>query len=234
MNLRRNGPVLRVGHRGAAALAPANTLAGIEAALGLGVDLVELDVHREPDGKLVLSHSRGELADEPLTLDDALAFMVHHESSVGVLLDVKGAGWEPPLVEALRRHDFVDRAVASTSDLGVLRRLRKLEPELARSVTQPRSRLYLGRRRTSIPLKGPLLLLEKLVLPFRIHHLVREADATAMTLSHRIVTQAAVEHCHALGVAVLVWTVNDRAVLRRLDELGVDGVITDDPHIFAG
>ena len=36
----------------------------------------------------------------------------------------------------------------------------------------------------------------------------------------------------ALIVAVLAWTVNDRAVLRKLDALGVDGVISDDPRIF--
>ena len=55
-----------------------------------------------------------------------------------------------------------------------------------------------------------------------------------MTMNYRLVTRATVEHCHELGVAVFAWTVNDPGIARRLDELGVDGVITDDPRILTG
>ena len=48
--------IIRVGHRGAAALAPENSLAAIEAAAGVGVDAVEVDVLRRADGTLVLGH----------------------------------------------------------------------------------------------------------------------------------------------------------------------------------
>jgi glycerophosphoryl diester phosphodiesterase len=47
------------------------------------------------------------------------------------------------------------------------------------------------------------------------------------------VTRGTVERCHELGVAVFAWTVNSPEVALSLDELGVDGVITDDPRIFA-
>jgi glycerophosphoryl diester phosphodiesterase len=43
-----------------------------------------------------------------------------------------------------------------------------------------------------------------------------------------------VERCHALGVPVLAWTVVSAEEVRRLDELGVDGVIADDPRIVPG
>jgi glycerophosphoryl diester phosphodiesterase len=72
----------------------------------------------------------------------------------------------------------------------------------------------------------------RLALPFRIGSILDEAEASAMTLNHRLVTRAAVERCHSLGVAMLAWTVNDRATVRKLDRLGVDGVITDDPRVF--
>ena len=71
-------------------------------------------------------------------------------------------------------------------------------------------------------------------LPYRARGLVEEAGASAMTLNNRVVTRATVERCHELGVAVFAWTVNDRSIARRLDELGVDGVITDDPRILTG
>ena len=57
MDLRRGERgVLRVGHRGAAALAAENSLEAIEAAAAHGLDAVELDVLRAPDGALVLAH----------------------------------------------------------------------------------------------------------------------------------------------------------------------------------
>lgn len=224
--------MIKIGHRGAAALAPPNTIASVEAALANGVDMIELDVFGRPDRTLVLGHSRRELGAEPVTLEDVFAFLAEKAPSTGLIADVKGAGWEPELVDALRRHGLVERTVASTSDVGTLRALRRLEPLLARSRTYPRGRLYLGRRRTFVAVAGPVVAAMRLALPYRVAGLVGEAEASALTLKHRLVTRAAVERCHERGAAVLAWTVNNRALLRRLDVLGVDGVITDDPRIF--
>jgi glycerophosphoryl diester phosphodiesterase len=232
--LRGNGPLLRIGHRGAAALAPANTIAAVEAALALGVDMVELDVLARPDRMLILGHSHGELEVEPATLEDVFAFLSEQSSETGLLVDMKGGGLERALVEALRRHDLVARAVAATNKLGTLQSLRRLEPGLARSRTYPPGRLYVGGRRTFVPIVGPLRLGMRLLLPSRIEAIVGEVGLSAMTLDHRLISRAVVERCHSLGVAVLAWTVNDRAKLRKLDLLGVDGVITDDPRMFDG
>jgi glycerophosphoryl diester phosphodiesterase len=60
---RADGGPLRIGHRGAAALAPANSLAAVEAGLAAGLDGIEIDVVAR-DGRLLLAHSLGELADE--------------------------------------------------------------------------------------------------------------------------------------------------------------------------
>ena len=57
----RNGDILRIGHKGAAALAPENTIASLAAALESGVDMVEFDVVDAPDGSLVLAHSHEEI-----------------------------------------------------------------------------------------------------------------------------------------------------------------------------
>lgn len=231
--LRGDGPLLRIGHRGAAALAPANTIAAVEAALALGVDMVELDVLR-PDRTLVLGHSHRELETEPTTLEELFAFLAEQSPGTGLLADVKGGGFERELVDALRRHDLLGRAVVATNSLGTLQAFRRLDPGLARSRTYPPGRLYLGARRPVVPVAGPVRLGMRLTLPFRIGAIVSEAEASAATLDYRLVTRAVVERCHSLGVAVLAWTVNNRAALRKLDRLGVDGVITDDPRIFGG
>ena len=230
--LRGEGPLLRVGHRGAAALAPANTIEAVEAALVHGVDFVELDVFFA-DGKLVVGHSRRELTATPVTLDEMFAFLADRAPTTGLLADLKLSGHDRQLVDALRAHGLVDRTLACTNHAATLNNLRRIEPALARSRTYPRGHVYLGRRRTRVPISGPVLWAMKQALPYRVERLTREVGARAMTLSRRVVTRAAVERCHELGVGVFVWTVNRADLVRRLDLLGVDGVITDDPRVFA-
>ena len=220
MKLRRDGgPLLRIGHRGAAALAPANTLEAIEAGFDAGVDAVELDVLSVPGGGVALSHSARELPSEPATLSDALQLVARRGGCVQ--LDMKSRGLERAVVDELRRYDLVERAFASTTDLAILRELARLEPRLQRSVTYPRNR---GRARA----------LERFrwAVPGILARRLAAVDAAAATLQHRVVTASVVERCHDFGAAVLVWTVNDRTLVERFEALGVDGVITDDPGVF--
>jgi glycerophosphoryl diester phosphodiesterase len=134
---------------------------------------------------------------------------------------VKTRGVEEDLIAAVRRHDLVDRAFASTTDLTVLRALARLEPQLPRSVTYPRNRTRAGAL-ARIPW----------ALPARIVRLFAAADAAAATLHYRVVTRRVVERCHVFGAAVLVWTVNDPSLVDRLEAMSVDGLITDDPGIL--
>ena len=60
------------------------------------------------------------------------------------------------------------------------------------------------------------------------------ARANAAMLHWQVVTSGVVERCHAVDAPVFAWTVLDAGEVRRLDELGVDGVIVDDPRIFEG
>jgi glycerophosphoryl diester phosphodiesterase len=216
--LRDGGPLLRIGHRGAARLGPANTLRAIEAALDVGVDMVELDV-LSVGGRVVLAHSARELGPEPTGLDDALDLLAERSPETLVLVDLKVSGpdFERDLVNLLREREAIERTLAASGSAAVLRRLRGLEPALAMSLTYPRGRFFLPKR---------------LMLPFRIAGLLGAAGASAATLRQQVISSAVVRRCHELGVPVLAWTVNRRSVLDRLDRLGVDGVITDDPGIF--
>ena len=90
MNLFREklGRPLVIGHRGAAAVAPENTLASLQAAIDAGADIVEFDI----SPGLRLGHSLDELPEDELSLDEALEFLGGHE--VGLHLDVKLPGYE--------------------------------------------------------------------------------------------------------------------------------------------
>jgi glycerophosphoryl diester phosphodiesterase len=225
---RREGRPLRIGHRGAAALAPENTIASLALALELGCDLVEFDV-LELKGALVLAHSAKELPAEPATLDEALTFLAGTEA--GAQLDLKTPGGEPDVVEALRRHGLVERAVVSTFRPASLRALSALEPGLCRGLTYPEDRF--GMRRVK-PLLAPGLRAMGSVLARRIGRMLSGAAANAAMLHWQVVTRAVLERCHAVDAPVFAWTVLDPSEVRRLDDLGVDGLIVDDPRILQG
>jgi glycerophosphoryl diester phosphodiesterase len=227
--LRGNGPVLRIGHRGAAALAPENTLAAFEAAIAVGVDGIEFDVVRGQEG-LEVAHARGTRAAPSLAA--ALSFLAARD--VRVHLDLKAVGREADVVDALRRHGLEERAVVSSFSVRSLLALRELAPELARAFTYPEDRLGVSRRRPfSYMVRGGLAAMRS-VLPQRIATMVRRAEAAAATLHHQLVTPRTVAVCHGFGAAVWAWTVNDEATAARLAASGVDAIITDDPRIFQG
>ncbi|MBV8258342.1 MAG: glycerophosphodiester phosphodiesterase [Actinobacteria bacterium] len=232
MILRRgDGGVVRVGHRGAAALAPENSLAAIEAAAAVGVDLVEVDVLRRPDGRLMIAHGPEIPPGAPL-LDEALALVAR--LGLGVQLDVKVPGLAAEVVAAAGEHGLLDRAFVSSYSARVLGEFRAAEPSLPRSFTYPEDRLGLSGRLLLRPGVRAGLVALRLALPARLPAWLRAVDASAATLNWAVASPRAIAACHRLGCAAFVWTVNDAKLVKILLESGADGIITDDPRLFAG
>ena len=230
MDLRRSERgVLRVGHRGAAALAAENSLEAIEAAAAHRVDAVELDVLRAPGGALVLAHGP-ELTSGAATLDDGLALA--SRLGLAVQLDVKAAGVERDAVDALRRHGLHRPVLRELLLAAGPRRLRGGRAGGAAGVHVSQDRLGVSASRLLRPaVKGGLAAFRAL-LPRRLPGWLRRADAAAATLNWTVVSPATVAACHRAGAAVLVWTVNDAQMARTLVEMGADGIISDDPGIL--
>jgi glycerophosphoryl diester phosphodiesterase len=105
-------------------------------------------------------------------------------------------------------------------------------PGIRIGFTYPHDRLGVSRRPRTWPVVGVALTAMRASVPARVGRLLRRSGASALMLQHRLVTPAAVARAHALGAAVLAWTVDDPADLERVDAAGVDGVITNDPTIF--
>jgi glycerophosphoryl diester phosphodiesterase len=212
-----------IGHRGAAAVAPENTLAALEAAVAAGVDLVEFDVGAD----LRLAHSQREVPEEPLDLDAALEFLRAHRT--GVHVDVKEVGVEREVVDAVRRHGLAGRALFSTAWPQTSRRLAKLAPELLRAIGYPRDRYSISSRGWPPAVSSAGASALRAVMPARIPLLLRWARADVLSLHHRLVSRAAVRRAHALGAPVLAWTANDPDLVAELADLGVDAIVSDDP-----
>ncbi len=136
------------------------------------------------------------------------------------------------MADALRRHGLVERTVVSSFRPETLRALGAAEPGVRLGLTYPEDRRGLVQRRGVAPFIGPALGAMRAVLPLRIGRLLAGAGASAAMLHFAVVSEAVVQRCHAIGAPVLVWTVDERPWVARLEAMGVDGVITNDPRIF--
>jgi glycerophosphoryl diester phosphodiesterase len=227
--LRGEHDIVRVGHRGAAALAPENSLAAIEAAAGHGMDMVEVDVNRRADGALVLAHGPTLPPDAPL-LDEGLELAAR--LGLTVQLDVKVPGLAGDIVAALRRSGLFERSFVSSFSLATLEGFAREEPALPRSFTYPDDRLGLSTVRALRPVVRAGLAALRASLPLQLPRRLRSVGAAGATLNWSVADRRAIELCHRLGVAVYVWTVNDAKIVRTLLETGADGIITDDPRLL--
>jgi glycerophosphoryl diester phosphodiesterase len=226
VNLERaEGRPLVIGHRGAAGVAPENTLAALQAAVAAGVDLVEFDI----SPGLRLGHSLEEMPAAEISLDEALDFLAGH--GVGVHLDVKLPGYEEAVLEAVRRHAFEERAVVSTAYAVTARRFARLAPEVPRAIGYPRDRLGVSNLHWPAPLQRAGATALRQVMPVRVPVLLRWARANTLSLHHTLCSRTAVAVAHRLGAPVFAWTVNDPAGVRRVTAAGVDGIVSDDPEM---
>jgi len=227
MNLRRAGRPLVIGHRGAAALAPENTLAALAAAVDAGADLVEFDV----GAGLMLAHSPQETPDDPVSLDDALAFL--GASAAGAHVDVKHAGIEQQVVDALRRHGLEQRSLVSAAVAKSVRRVAAIAPDLPRAIGYPADRHGVAGVPWPRALTRGAAAALRAVMPLRLPLLLRMTRANVLSLHCSLVSPALVAAAHARGVPLLAWTANDPDLVEKLLADGVDGIVTDNPRLVS-
>jgi glycerophosphoryl diester phosphodiesterase len=229
---RRDGRLLRIGHRGAAALAPENTLASFRAALAAGVDIIEFDVIRHA-GELLVAHGGADVGPETPTLDEALRFFGEEAPGVGLHLDLKLTKCEREVVEALRRHGLTTRSFVSSYYLTTARAVAAADPEVRTGYTVPRRVFRISEQGRGAPVARVALRLLRWSTPLLVRPLLALTRASDLVPHHSLVTSGCVRAAHARGAAVVAWTVDDAVELSRVDRAGVDAVVTNDPRIFA-
>ncbi len=246
---------LNLAHRGGAALAPENTMVAFERALALGADGLDLDVRASRDGELVVIHDEtvdrttdgtGRVSDMTLAELQALDAGYRYSVDNGQTFPYRGQGVkiptlrevlsafpdarvnieikqvDPPIEKALA--DLIlemgaqERVMVVAADGDVIERFRHLAPGVATAAARGEVTWFYWMQR---------LRLDAFYRPTASALQVPERSGDVVLVTPRFVKAA-----HARGMKVIVWTVNTPDRMRRLLQMGVDGIITDRPDLL--
>ncbi len=234
-----------MGHKGADLILPGNTLASFEAAVEIGVDVIELDVLWTRDGHpriavgerspLVVAHDWHDAERRtPLTLEEGLdAFLQPPLDRVQIDLDIKLPGREEEIVAAVRERQMLDRTMVSTMELSTLARIRELEPGLRRGWTYPKvTRDWASKRWARAPMLAALLAMRRR-LPGIAARALPAMGVDSIWVYHPIVSRRLAAVTTGAGIDLIAWTVDDLPRMRKLVAAGATGICSNDPRLFA-
>lgn len=247
--------VLVMAHRGGRGLWPENTLYAFENAVNLGVDVLEMDVHSTLDGVIVVMHDEtldrttngtGPINnyswEELQELDAGYAWSDDDDNTfpyrgqgitvpalekvftrfpqIRMNIEIKQSS--PPIVvpvcEMIRKYEMEEKVLVASFDSEVIQAFRHACPEVASTAGENEVRMLFGL--SWVYLGG-------LYTPSAGAVQVPEYRGDIHVLTPRLVNAA-----HNRGMDVHVWTVNQVLDMKRMIEMGVDGIITDRPDLL--
>jgi glycerophosphoryl diester phosphodiesterase len=226
---------LIIGHRGASAVAPENTMAAFREAIAAGSDGIEFDVRLTRDGVPVIIHDNTlrrtaglphRIADLTLSELESLEvgvptltqlFTLFEENNLWLFLEIKVdfPSEHKPLAEACCRlidaHSLKERVFVECFDLRVLQVIKNINSEI----------------KTAALFQSTLS--RPAVADERIIEEAKAAGASALALHHRLARQSLVQKALDADLRVAVWTVDDPAWIPRAKSIGIEALITNDP-----
>ena len=251
--------VLNIAHRGGRRIRPEHTLLAYDQALEDGADILELDVSETSDGVIVVMHDLdldrttdctgailGMTFDEIRQCDAGYDFtpdggetypyrgtglvvptmeeVFDRYPGIAFVIEIKQAApsMVDHFVDVIRENRVTDKMIGSAFSDDVLQELRAAAPELATNMGVNETLVFWGNSFNPIdPEYDPPA--EFLQVPTEYN----VGDRDVVVLHPGFVPRA-----HELGMYVHVWTINDEQEMREPIEMGVDGIMTDDPPLL--
>ncbi|MBD3422276.1 MAG: glycerophosphoryl diester phosphodiesterase [Chitinivibrionales bacterium] len=221
-----------VGHRGAAGLAPENTLFAVRTALDLGVSRIEIDI-RQVDNELIVIH------DETVNRTTNGKGDIHELGFKRIRRLDAGKGERIPCLAEVLKAAYpkaeVNIEIKDTSCVELLvTQLEVLEQSLPGIMKHTMVSSFLHDQLEKIRTLLPRLRRAPLVRDVQLHQIRRFAalQPCSLNIHRRYVTPEIVNEAARYGMKTFVYTVNKRSQGRKLHHMGVFGIITDRPDIF--
>ncbi|MCU4156131.1 hypothetical protein J1N10_09080 [Carboxylicivirga sp. A043] len=232
-----------VGHRGAGALAPENSLAAINKAIELQVDLIEIDVQRTKDNVIIVLHD--ESIDRTSNGEGVVGEMTFKEIRSKQLLDANGKESDqiiPTLTEVMELINGQTQLLIEIKQGSEV--YPGIEDEIVKLIADKKAEAWcvVQSFNDDILLKvhdlNPDLRLHKLFygnifgLGIKRKALDAYPHVEAFNSFYWLTSKRFVEKVHQLNKKVHVWTVNSAGAVKQSKKKGVDGVITDNPTLL--
>lgn len=217
-----------LGHRGAPAYEPENTLASFKKAIELGVDQIELDLRFSKDSKLVVIHDekldrttngKGLVREFTLaelkkldagkgekipTLQEVIDLI--RDKGIFLQIELKESNMQRHLLDLIQKNNLEERVMVISFLHEELRKIKELNPNI----------------------KTGILIGQKSIDPLER---LRQVRADAVSMRHTLVNKRLVERLHQNNIELTVWVVNEPRDVRRAINLGVDIIGTDKPDL---
>ena len=223
-------PILKIGHRGAKGYEPENTLVSFQKALNLGVDGIELDVHRSNDGEIMVIHDEeinrttdGEGFVTDFSLNELKSFRINETQTIPTLKEVldlvnqkcfvnvelKGNGTSKPVVVVLEEYVIeknweYSRFIISSFNWNALKEVRSLNPKIPIGVLA----------HTDLDLA---MAFAKFIKAETIHP------------HFHLLTKENTKQIQKNGQLVFPWTINEIEDIQKIKSFNVNGIISDFP-----
>ena len=232
MNCReKDNTILNIGHRGAMGHETENTLASIEKALDLNVDMIEIDVFKIASGEIVVFHddkidrlTNGNGDIESLNLDELNNLTVNGDHKIPLLIEVldiidhkvslnielKGPGTSAGVIQIIdsyikKKGWSLDDFLISSFNWEELKDMRNINNEIEIAVLTETN-------------------------PLDAIAISEELDAVAINPNYLNLSKENVAKIQSHGFKIYTWTVNDEEQISKMKSYGVDGIITNYPE----
>lgn len=233
---------LIIAHRGASSLAPENTLAAVQKALDLKVDVVEIDVHRSSDGELVVLHdatldrtTTGSGPVKQYSLEEVKSFdagswfspsfveeriptlrevLEKTKDQATLLIELKGERTEVRTVELVKELGMTDQVIIQSFDFLQIQKAKQKAPEI------PTVFLVKEPKHKEDPAQAALWMC----------NIADYVGASGIAVRHNLLTPELLELARERSLAVFVWTVDQQKDMKKFIKLGVQGIITNKPQ----
>ncbi len=224
---------LIIAHRGASSITPENTLKAFKKAIELKADCIEFDVHKSKDGEIIIMHdantfrTTGHLGSvKEMTLEElrqldcgdgekipTLQELVKlAKGEISLNCEVKVRGIAEQIIKILNEEDSLETTIISSFKHDVLLKIQKLEPRIKLASLEPNKTgwisSWISRRK-----------LIRVAINNKFY---------AINPFFKLVNKNFIAKTHNNNLKIFPWTVNSDSAIKRLINLGVDGIITND------
>ncbi len=228
-----NSKVIVMGHKGASKIAPENTLKAFKEAIRLKADAVEFDVHETLDGELVIIHDNNTLSRtgsegvvKQMTLKELKKLNFGDGERIPTLLElidlakgkislnceIKVEGITTKIVQIFQDANILDSTMVSSFLHAELIKIQKIEPQLKLATLVPNE----AGKFSDWNYKKKLI------------DYASENNFYGINPLYKLTDRQFIEYAHKKNIKVLPWTVDSGIAMRKLINMGTDGIITND------